>query len=109
VLEDLEKVMPARVHLISIHPELDEDNQLTLKMLVGGDSRDKAIELARRMEESGRFAQTYIETESPAAPGSGDAVQFSINGVYIPNTMPEVAPAPKTEGKTEKRTGGSKS
>ncbi len=28
VLEDLEKVMPARVHLISIHPELDEDNQL---------------------------------------------------------------------------------
>src|SRR5271166_4844499 len=65
VLEDLEKVMPARVHLISIHPELDEDNQLTLKMQVAGDSRERAIELARRMEDSGHFAQTYIESESP--------------------------------------------
>src|SRR5271165_1789376 len=78
VLEDLEKVMPARVHLISIHPELDEDNQLTLKMQVAGDSRERAIELARRMEDSGHFAQTYIESESPAPGGSGDRVQFNI-------------------------------
>src|SRR5580658_8723729 len=63
VLEDLEKVMPPRVHLVSIHPELDEDNQLTLKMVVGGDSRDRLIELARRMEESRRFSQTYIGIE----------------------------------------------
>lgn len=84
VLEDLEKVMPARVHLISIRPELDENHQLTLKMLVGGDSRDKAIELAKRMEESRRFSQTYIETERPAAVGTGDAVEFDINGVYLP-------------------------
>src|SRR5271167_896289 len=28
VLENLEKVMPPRVHLVSIHPELDEENQL---------------------------------------------------------------------------------
>src|ERR1017187_6119926 len=52
VLEDLEKVMPARVHLVSIHPELDEDNQLKLKMSIAGDSRDRALELARRMEDS---------------------------------------------------------
>src|SRR5580658_5380495 len=63
VLEDLEKVMPARVHLVSIHPELDEDNQLTLKMVVAGDSRERAIELASRMEESRRFSQTYIGIE----------------------------------------------
>src|ERR1700691_298120 len=42
VLEDLEKVMPARVHLVSIHPELDADNQLNLKMVVAGD-RDRAL------------------------------------------------------------------
>src|SRR5580700_9776822 len=84
VLEDLEKVMPPRVHLISIHPELDEDNQLTLKMQVAGDSRERAIELARRMEASGHFAQTYIESESPAAGGSGDTVQITINGIYVP-------------------------
>ncbi len=40
VLENLEKVMPPRVHLIAISPELDEDNHLGLKMTVAGDSRD---------------------------------------------------------------------
>jgi len=97
VLEDLEKVMPARVHLISIHPALDEENQLTLKMAVGGDSRDKVLELVRRMEDSGHFAQTYIETETTAAAGSGDSVQFNINAVYIP----QIAAALTTVAQTE--------
>src|ERR1700690_3112704 len=57
VLENLEKVMPPRVHLVSISPGLDEDNQLSLKMTVAGDSRERAIELAQRMEDSKRFAQ----------------------------------------------------
>src|SRR6202795_917564 len=76
VLENLEKVMPPRVHLISINPQLDEDNQLGLKMTVAGDSRDRAIELARRMEESRRFSQTNIISEN--AKGSADAEQFEI-------------------------------
>ncbi len=102
VLEDLEKVMPARVHLISIHPELDEDNQLTLKMQVAGDSRERAIELARRMEQSGHFAQTYIEAEAPAAGGSGDTVQININGIYVPEKAPPTE-APETQTKISKR------
>jgi len=113
VLEDLEKVMPARVHLVSIHPELDEENRLNLKMVVAGDSRDKALELARRMEESRHFAQTYIETEHAAPAGSGDIVQFDINGIYIPEVAaaaiskmstpaPKAAtPAPKTPTKIQ--------
>ncbi|MGA7218503.1 MAG: hypothetical protein WBX38_09320 [Candidatus Sulfotelmatobacter sp.] len=101
VLEDLERVMPARVHLLSIHPELNEDNQLTLKMSVGGDSREKAIELARRMEESRRFSQTYIETEHPASGGTGDAVEFDIDGTYVPDTTPMVpVKSPATPAKT---------
>jgi type IV pilus assembly protein PilN len=103
VLEDLEKVMPPRVHLVSIHPELDDDNQLLLKMLVAGDSRERAIELARRMEESQRFTQTYIETEHAAAVGSGDTVQFNITGVYVPDTTPPAAPAPSPKAETSKR------
>jgi type IV pilus assembly protein PilN len=99
VLEDLEKVMPARVHLVSIQPELDEDNQLKLKMIVGGDSRDKVIELAQRMEESRHFNQTYIQTEHMAFEGMGDRIQFDITAVYVPEmeaalTQPP-APAPK--------------
>jgi type IV pilus assembly protein PilN len=105
VLEDLEKVMPARVHLVSIHPELDEDNQLTLKMVVAGDSRERAIELARRMEESQRFTQTYVETEHAAPPGSSDVVQLTINGIYVPTATPASEPAPKVEKpKTDKKT-----
>jgi type IV pilus assembly protein PilN len=103
VLEDLEKVMPARVHLVSIHPEVDEDNRLLLKMLVAGDSRDRAIELARRMEESRRFTQTYIKTEHFAPAGSGDTVQFDIDGVYIPETTePAPASGPAPAAKTGK-------
>jgi type IV pilus assembly protein PilN len=103
VLEDLEKVMPARVHLVSIEPKLDDDNQLTLKMVVGGDSRDKAIELAQRMEGSKHFAQTYIETERSATEGNGDKVQFLINGIYVPDVEAALNPAPVPAPKTAKR------
>jgi type IV pilus assembly protein PilN len=104
VLEDLEKVMPARVHLVSIHPELDEDNQLTLKLSVAGDSRDRALELARRMEDSRRFAQTYIETESyrTSTSGSGeDPFQFNIHSIYVPETVPVAAPKTEISQRTE--------
>ena len=33
VLESMEKVMPSHVHLVTISPGLDEDNQLILKMM----------------------------------------------------------------------------
>ncbi len=104
VLEDLEKVMPARVHLVSIHPELDEENQLTLKMQVGGDSRDRALDLVRRMEESRHFAQTYIATEHTAQPGSGDTIEFNIDGVYVPDITPVAAPAPTPKTATPTKT-----
>jgi type IV pilus assembly protein PilN len=95
VLEDLEKVMPPRVHLVSIQPELDEDNQLRLKLSVAGDSRDRGLELARRMEDSRRFAQTHIVTESFRPATSGDPFQFNIVATYVPETI--TIPGTKTE------------
>lgn len=95
VLEEMEKVMPARVHLVSIHPELDEDNQLSLKMIVAGDSRDKALELARRMEESKHFSQTYIEDETYTNTANSDPFQFDIVATYVPATAPVAAPPVK--------------
>ena len=72
VLENLEKVMPPRVHLMSINPQLDEDNQLGLKMTIAGDSRDRAIELARRMEESraSRKPISFRSTRKRPAPAT---------------------------------------
>jgi type IV pilus assembly protein PilN len=107
VLEDLERVMPARVHLVSIHPELDEDNKLSIRMMVAGDSRDKALELARRMEESKHFAQTYIENESFTTVNGNnknvDPVQFVIAATYIPQEVPDSTPgaANQSAAKTE--------
>lgn len=100
VLENLEKVMPPRVHLVSINPELDDQNQLALKMTVAGDSRERAIELERRMEESRRFAQTYITSESPlqATNGSSDTERIEILAIYVPEPLTETA-APKTDPK----------
>jgi Tfp pilus assembly protein PilN len=97
VLESLEKVMPPRVHLVSIHPELDDDNQLALKMAVAGDSRDRAIELARRMEESGRFAQTYIISEAPQQSTTGDTEHIEIGALYIPEPLAGETTKPRTE------------
>jgi len=88
VLEDLEKVMPPRVHVVAINPELDEDNLLALKMTVAGDSRDRAIELAKRMEESHRFAQTNILTERSMlnkGASNGDTEQIDLMAEYIPS------------------------
>jgi Tfp pilus assembly protein PilN len=84
VLESLEKVMPPRVHLVSISPELDDEKELALKMTVAGDSRERAIELARRMEESRRFVQTEIKTERHVESQTGDTEQFEMAAIYIP-------------------------
>ena len=87
VLENLEKVMPTHLHLVGINPELDEDNQLALKMIVAGDSRDRAIELAQRMAESHRFAQTNITHESHVQSTTGDTEQFELAAVYVPDAL----------------------
>src|SRR5258708_9268939 len=107
VLENLEKVMPPRVHLESISPQLDDDNQLGLKMMVAVDSRDRALELARRMEESRRFAQTQIISEQFLQSTNGDTKQFETAPIYIPEPLPAVAAAPpiaETKRKTDVKT-----
>ena len=85
VFEDLERVMPARLHLVSIQPATASDNQLEFKLVVAGESRERALELVRKMESSQRFQQTQIQQESSqGGQTKGDNVQFDITAVYIP-------------------------
>ena len=86
VFEDLEGVMPPRLHLVSIRPEMASDNQLEIKLVVAGESRERAQELVRRMENSQRFQQTHILEETVASTGqaTGDKVQFDISALYVP-------------------------
>jgi type IV pilus assembly protein PilN len=88
VFEDLERVMPAHLHVVSIHPDLSAENSLALKLVVGGDSREQAMVLLRKMEESNRFKQTRIDQVkfgSEQGNNSGDRVQFDITAFYIPS------------------------
>lgn len=92
VFEDMEQVMPARLHVVSIKPEMGDDNQLLIKLIVAGESRDRALELVRRMEASKRFQQTHIQSESEVASGTGsDRVQFDISAVYVPDVPKTVS------------------
>lgn len=86
VFEDLERVMPPGLHVVSIHPELAPDNQLEIKLVVGGESRDRALELVRKMESSQRFQETQIQQETAEVGGGagGDTVRFDISTLYLP-------------------------
>ncbi len=84
VFEDLERVMPPHLHVVSIHPEMDASNQLQIKLSVAGDSNDRALDLVRKMEESRHFQQVHILDQTGASgPNAGNDVQFNISALYI--------------------------
>lgn len=96
VFEDLEQVMPPRVHVVSITPDLASDNELVIKLVVAGDSHDRALELVRKMEDSQRFRQTQIITETAEAGNgnnAGDTVKFDISALYLPAIAAQSKPA----------------
>ena len=90
VFEDLERVMPAHLHVVSIRPDLTEDNNLKIKLVVGGDSREQALDLVRKMEDSNHFKETRINSEKTMENNAGamsanvDRVQFEIEASYTP-------------------------
>jgi len=102
VFEELERVMPPRLHVISIQPEFAPDNELAIKLVVAGDSRDRALDLVRKMEESQHFQQTQIEQESTEAGSgatAGDTVKFNISALYVSGaTLPTGAAQSKSGG-----------
>ena len=85
VFEDLERVMPPRLHVVSIRPEMGSDAGLNIKLVVAGESRERALDLVRKMEASQRFQQTRIDQETAqSGQSAGDNVQFDISAVYVP-------------------------
>lgn len=86
VFEDLERIMPAHLHVISIHPGISEDNNLEIKLIVGGETHEQALDLVRKMENSKYFKQTRIDSEKfeNEQNRTGDRVRFDIDALYIP-------------------------
>ena len=94
VFEELERVMPPRLHVVSIHPEMTAENQLELKMVVAGESSERALDLVKRMESSEHFQQTHVnETrQHTSSTTPGDNVQFDISALYVPGKIERSAP-----------------
>ncbi len=90
-IETLERLMPPKIHLVSIAPELNEDNQLAIKMVVAGDSSDRAFELVRKMEGSKHFRDTRIEGTTEMVQTGAQGVQVNILAVYVPTLEQEKA------------------
>ena len=88
-IETLERLMPQKTHLVSIAPELNEDNQLAIKMVVAGDSSERAIELVHRMEGSRHFRETHIEGQRTMMQPGSDPVQVDILALYVPTVDEE--------------------
>jgi len=83
VFEDLERVMPNSLHVVSLKPELNEQNQLELEMKVAADNRAGAVDLVHRMEGSKHFQRTQLVQEGSVENGQG--VSATISALYIPD------------------------
>ncbi len=91
IFADLEHLMPARLHVLSITPQVTKENDIEVIMQVAGPSRDKEIELVQRLEESKqfRYVQITAENTNPRPNSPDDAVQFDISATYLPTAARE--------------------
>ena len=92
VFEELERVVPPRVHVVSIRPEVKND-QVQIVMRVAGDTRENAVELLRRMEGSQSFRNPQLRSEDVRQGSNGSQVEFEISAQYVPQVVLPVAPA----------------
>lgn len=115
VFTQMEKLMPANIHVVSMKPEFNRDNQLVLRVVVVTPSRDKAVELVKHMEDSPHFRSPRIESENAVGDNStgavGGNIQFEIAAVYVPfsddsDAAPEEVPAKKAGKKSAANTHG---
>jgi hypothetical protein len=86
VFEDMELVMPSNLHVVSLRPEINEQNQMVLQMRVATNSRNAAVDLVHRMEGSKHFrdAQLVQETQSEE---KGSGVIALVDATYIPDAL----------------------
>jgi type IV pilus assembly protein PilN len=87
LMEDLEKIMPAGIRVVSITPVLDQHNGFVLKLELEGRSREGAVELLRNMERSKRFRDSQLldekHAQNPQIKGQ-EGVRSGILSSYVP-------------------------
>ena len=91
LFNDLQRIMPGRAYVISVAPELTPDNRLQLKLTIGGEKHENALELVKKMEASERFRQPVIKSESvqkDSRQGNAQVYKFEIETFYRPAGTP---------------------
>jgi type IV pilus assembly protein PilN len=102
IFTELEKIVPADLHVVSMKPEYTKTNDLVLHIVVATDSRDRAVEMVRHMEKSSHFRQAQVVAESVVGntsvqtAGPASNIQFDIAAVYVP-TGADTEDAPATK------------
>lgn len=96
LLNDLQRIMPGRAYVISVAPELTPDNRLKLKLTIGGEKHENALELVKKMEASQRFRLPVIDSESTqkeSGPRGAQLYKFDIEAFYTPTGGSQVRSA----------------
>jgi Tfp pilus assembly protein PilN len=99
LFNDLQRIMPARAYLSSVHPEVTPDNRLKLTLVVMGDTHDNGLELQKKMERSERFRSPQIITETT------QKAQKTESPLYKFDIVTYYTPAAPTQGRTSNREG----
>lgn len=101
LFNDLQRIMPGRAYVISVAPELTPENRLKLKLTIGGEKHENALELVKKMETSERFRLPVIDSESvqkEARPGGPHLYKFEIETFYTPAGGAQVRSSVAREG-----------
>lgn len=86
VFEELELVMPSNLHVVSLKPELNDQNQMELEMRVECETRAAAVELVHRMEGSKHFQGAQMVQEGQGSE-RGSGVAALVDAVYVPDLI----------------------
>jgi len=70
--------------VVSLRPELTDQNQMQLDMKVAGDTRAAAVELVHRMEGSRHFQGAQLVQEGQTGE-TGTAMSATVIAIYIPD------------------------
>lgn len=65
IFDDLGKVVPHNVRLISVRPQVNPQNEILLDMVVGAESGPPVVQMLKRLEGSPQFGSTSIHTTLP--------------------------------------------
>lgn len=100
LLNDLQKIMPKRAYVSSVHPEITLDHHMKLSLVIEGEKHADAVLLVQKLEGSERFRLAHIteeNTQKDSRPGGLPIIRFGIEALYTPASGAR-AKAPAKEG-----------